>query len=271
MLHRGRCRRRLITGLLTAACVVAFPLQASASGTKQYVALGDSYAAGQGGGSYLNGCLQSRNGYPSMLDELKHVHLRADSTCSGATTDDLLHGQLQPLNRGTRLVTVTVGGNDLNVAGVAASCIGGPSPACTSAINAALKLLTAPPGETSALGQRLAGTYAAVVADAPKATVVVTGYPYLFEAPAPTDPNAPTIVAINNATTALNQTIQATTAAAAGTGADIVYVDVTAAFAGHGIGSLDPYLNAAGPDAFHPNVAGYAAYTAAIKAVVPLS
>jgi len=268
MVHRGRCRRRLITGLLSAACVVALPLQASASGTQQYVALGDSYAAGQGGGSYLNGCLQSRNGYPSMLDELTHVHLRADSTCSGATTDHLVHGQLLPLNRGTRLVTVTVGGNDLNVAGVAASCIGGPSPACTSAINAALKLLAAPPGGTSVLGQRLAETYEAVVADAPKATVVVTGYPYLFETPAPTDPNAPTIVAINNATTALNQTIQATTAAA---GADIDYVDVTAAFAGHGIGSLDPYLNAAGPDAFHPNVAGYAAYTAAIKAAVALS
>ena len=121
------------------------------------------------------------------------------------------------------------------------------------------------------LGQRLAKTYAAVVADSPKATVVVTGYPYLFETPAPTDPNASTIMAINNATTALNQTIQAATAAAAGAGADIVYVDVTAAFAGHGIGSLDPYLNAAGPDAFHPNAAGYAAYAAAIKAVVPLS
>ncbi len=271
MVHRGRCRRRLITGLLSAACVAAFPLQASASGTQQYVALGDSYAAGQGGGSYLNGCLQSRNGYPSMLDELTHVHLRADSTCSGATTDDVLHRQLLALNRGTRLVTVTVGGNDLNVAGVAASCIGGPSPACRSAINGALGLLAAPPGGTSVLGQRLAATYAAVVANSPKATVVVTGYPYLFEAPAPTDPNAATIVAINNATTALNQTIQATTAAAAGAGADIVYVDVTAAFAGHGIGSLDPYLNAAGPDAFHPNAAGYAAYAAAIKAAVALS
>jgi lysophospholipase L1-like esterase len=45
-------------------------------------------------------------------------------------------------------------------------------------------------------------------------------------------------------------------------------VDVTAAFAGHGIGSPDPWINATGPDAFHPTAAGYTAYTAAIRAAL---
>jgi hypothetical protein len=45
---------------------------------------------------------------------------------------------------------------------------------------------------------------------------------------------------------------------------NIVYVDVTAQFAQHGIGSPVPFINATGPDAFHPNAAGYRAYADAI-------
>ena len=44
---------------------------------------------------------------------------------------------------------------------------------------------------------------------------------------------------------------------------------MTTAFAGHGIGSPVPYINATGPDAFHPNDAGYAAYAAALSSALP--
>ena len=47
-----------------------------------------------------------------------------------------------------------------------------------------------------------------------------------------------------------------------------MYVDVTEAFAGHGIGSKKPFINAEGPDAYHPNAAGYRAYTKAIFAAI---
>ena len=64
--------------------------------------------------------------------------------------------QLSALNKGTRVVTLTVGGNDLSVAGIAAACAPGPSPACQTAINTALSLLATPPG---VLAGRLASVY----------------------------------------------------------------------------------------------------------------
>ena len=268
MTFRGRFMSLVVTILLTIAgsvAVGALPVSAATPRTLQYVALGDSYAAGQGTGSYLNSCLQSDEGYPGLLDARKHLHLRANASCTGATTFDVVETQLSALNKGTRVVTLTVGGNDLSVASIAAACASGPSPACQTAINTALSLLATPPG---VLAGRLASVYAAVAAAAPRAVILVTGYPYLFEPPAANDPNAATIVAINNATTALNATIQRTVTAARSAGLNTQYVDVTTAFAGHGIGSPVPYINATGPDAFHPNDAGYAAYAAAVSSAL---
>ena len=230
--------------------------------TLTYAALGDSYAAGQGAGAYRNACLQSRRGYPAVLDRTTRAELRLNATCTGATTTDVITRQAPLLDGRTRLVTLTVGGNDLGVAGVATACAAGPSPACRAAINVALALLAPQPGG-SVLAGRLAATYAAIAAAVPRARIVVTGYPYLFEPPDPTDPNAPTIVAINDATTALNATIRATVDIAA-EAADIAYVDVTDGFAGHGIGSQRPYLNETGPDAFHPTAKGYRVYARAL-------
>jgi hypothetical protein len=47
------------------------------------------------------------------------------------------------------------------------------------------------------------------------------------------------------------------TVAAQAAGVNIVYVDVTAEFAGHGIGSKKPFINSDGVGAYHPNAAGY--------------
>ena len=55
MTARGRFVARLVTMLIAMAGFVtvgALPAAAGNSGTVQYVALGDSYAAGQGGGDY---------------------------------------------------------------------------------------------------------------------------------------------------------------------------------------------------------------------------
>ena len=105
--------------------VGALPAAPANSGNVEYVALGDSYAAGQGAGSYLNSCLQSIHGYPELLDSEKRIDLEANATCTGATTSVVANTQLSALNRGTRLVTLTVGGNDLDVSGVARTCTTG--------------------------------------------------------------------------------------------------------------------------------------------------
>ena len=274
MTSRARVPALAFVVLLALVGLVAGPAPALAhqrkpSRTLSYVALGDSYAAGQGAGHYRNDCLQSRLGYPARLDATRRIHLRANATCTGATTTDVVTTQLASLKRGTKLVTLTVGGNDLHVADIAAACAAGPSPLCQAAIDQARALLApAPPAGASVLGSRLVTTYAAIATAAPKARIIVTGYPYLFEAPSPTDPSAPIIAAINEATTALNATIAGAVAAAAAGGATISYVDVTAGFAGHGIGSAEPFLNTSGPDAFHPTASGYRVYATAIRSAL---
>jgi lysophospholipase L1-like esterase len=123
------------------------------------------------------------------------------------------------------------------------------------------------------LSSDLTALLAKVADDAPRARIVVTGYPHLLAPTAPVDPAI--IIAVNQATDALNGTIAHAVAVTRATGVDIVYVDVAAEdaplprFAGHGIGSAEPFINATGPDAFHPNADGYLAYEAAISAVLP--
>ncbi|MET0933319.1 MAG: SGNH/GDSL hydrolase family protein [Mycetocola sp.] len=265
----------LLAGLLVAAPAQAAPAGAVAVGAPaaqspvvNYVALGDSYAAGQGAGFYDNACLQSDLSYPEMLDDVKHVKLLADASCSGATTTDVL-GQLGAIkmNKHVDLITLTVGANDLGLGAITAACtVSFASPECQAALAAAYALLSPPaPGVPSELAVRLATTFTAVAAAAPDATILVTGYPHLFETPPPTDPNYAVISQLNAATDLLNATIAGVVQQLAMAGVDIHYVGVTDDFAGHSIGSPDPWIHASGPDAFHPTAAGYVAYTAAIR------
>jgi lysophospholipase L1-like esterase len=263
MTARGRFVARMVTMLIVLAGFVtvgALPAAAGPSSTVQYVALGDSYAAGQGGGDYLNDCLESPNGYPYLLEPKGRIDLRANAACTGASTSEVSTTQLSELNQDTGLVTLTVGAADLDLSGVLAACTAVPPVGCEDAINVAL-------GQLALLGGSLSNLYALVADAAPNALIVVTGYPLLFEI-VPEDPTAAIKVQINNAITLLNSTIQQAVAAAEAAGVNIVYVDVTAEFAGHGIGSKKPFINSDGADAYHPNAAGYRAYAKAIFAAI---
>jgi lysophospholipase L1-like esterase len=259
-------------GLLS---VGALPAAAKTVGIGQYVALGDSYAAGQGGGadSYLNRCLQSTNGYPALLDAEKKIHLRADVACTGATTSVVASEQLSALKQSTKLVTLTTGAADLGLSAVLAACTAGAPTQCQAAIQSALLLLPARCGADSALGDRLNNLYNAVAAAAPHARIVVTGYPLLFEL-RQGDANLAIKARINAATTLLNCAIEQAVADARTAGLNIVYIDVSTAFAGHGIGGTDtPFINppGTGTEAFHPTAPGYVAYAAAISTALPSS
>ncbi len=125
MTARGRFVARLVTMLIALAGFVtvgALPADAGNSGTVQYVALGDSYAAGQGGGDYLNNCLESPNGYPYLLDSKMRIDLRVNAACTGATTSEVISTQLSELNEDTELVTLTVGAADLGLSRVLTAC-----------------------------------------------------------------------------------------------------------------------------------------------------
>jgi lysophospholipase L1-like esterase len=272
MTARGRLLSGLVATVIALAGFVtvgAPTAAAGSSGTLQYMALGDSYAAGIGAPPYVSssdGCLQSNKGYPALLDPKGRIDLQVNATCPGATTTYVANHLPSEPNEDIRLVTLTVGGNDLGFADLFETCsTPGQEAQCLIAItNAVTK------EQLTDLSINLSALLGDVAAAAPDALIVVTGYPYLFEP----DPNNPIITAFNAATAALNTTIEAAVNAAHDPprGLYVVYVDVTEQFEGHGIGTLDdPFINgpsAGFPEAFHPNAAGYRAYAKAISAAI---
>lgn len=226
-----------------------------------YVALGDSYAAGQGAPPYDNACLQSDFSYPEVLDAAADVTLVADPSCSGATTADVTTRQLPVLarHRGIDVVTLTVGANDLGVANITEQCsVSFSSAGCQTALNSASALLAPRPyGLPSKLAVRLAVAYAGAAAASRGAAVLVTGYPQLFETLPAEAPLYPTVVALNSATQTLNATIKGVADRLRAAGLNIRYVDVDPAFTGHRIFGADPWINSAGVEAYHPTAVGY--------------
>ena len=91
--------------LAMAVGLAAVPAQA-VNKTK-YVALGDSYAAGQGAGPYLADCYRSENTYSELAADEKAIKLVTNAACSGGTTQDVVSSQLKKLNKSTELVTIT--------------------------------------------------------------------------------------------------------------------------------------------------------------------
>ncbi|MDP9982369.1 lysophospholipase L1-like esterase [Pseudarthrobacter oxydans] len=268
-----RRRTALGAGLATlamAAGLAAVPAQAVDKTT--YVALGDSYAAGQGAGPYLDNCYRSDNTYSELAADTKAVKLVKNAACSGKTTQDVVSSQLGRLNRSTELVTITAGGNNLGFGAIVTAC-GAAMVNPTEAAAAACDKASADAAVMIGSGQlaaEVASMIRSVKAAAPNAEIVVTGYPYLYD-PVPLNTDDPMSVFIAQATQLADGLNGSIAGAALANGAE--YVDVRAAFAGHGINSktnqpwinLD-YANLGSADNFHPNAAGYKAYYASMSA-----
>ena len=238
-----------VTAVLTAGTASAAP--------SRYVALGDSYSSGTGTGAYLadgTSCLRSVHAYPSLVASSKGyaLDLRA---CSGATTADVSALQLSAVDSTAAYVSLTVGGNDAGFAAVLTECA---KPAwasnCNGAIDRAVGIID------TVLPAKLSALYSAVRSRAPQATVVVAGYPRVFNGE---DCNAmtwfsPTEEARLNATAdRLNARI-ATAAQAAG----IRYSSPTAAFVGHAVCDDTEWINGLSypvVESYHPNRLGQAA------------
>ncbi|MGO4594233.1 SGNH/GDSL hydrolase family protein [Leifsonia sp. 2TAF2] len=227
-----------------------FPKEPLTASTR-YVAVGDSFAAGMGGGDEQGKCRLSPAAYPPVFARKAGIDLVVNAACAGATTSDLLKHQLIALDDRTDLVTVSIGGNDLGVAAIAGDCAAGKAAACRNEVTAALSLL-------NVLPDRLDTVYSAIAQAAPNARIVVTGYTLLYDS---SDPNAPdfgTAAALNAATLGLNEVIRQAVDEQRADGKPMEYLPVD--FAGHAIGDRRPWLNTTGPDVFHPTAAGYAEY-----------
>jgi lysophospholipase L1-like esterase len=274
MSARGRFLSVLVTIVVALAGFVtvgALPA-AAAPPAVQYVALGDSYAAGTAVGSFPF-CPHGDGGYPRRLHDLgSRIDLQDNLACSGATTGAVTVNQLpvlKDLNGDTRLVTLTVGASNLGLSVVLAACFPTPTPACEDAIdNVRDNLLPR-------LGNELTVLYPQVAVAAPRARIVVTGYPHLFQPESFPPDQAIVAEQINLAIDALNSTIEGAVSIANDADVNIHYVDVVAEFAGHGIGGTVPpafIFPPGGPvptEAFHPTPAGYDAYADAIAAALP--
>ncbi|MBG6216214.1 lysophospholipase L1-like esterase [Arthrobacter sp. CAN_A6] len=295
--HSSPARRRagaltLLSSLLFTTAGVG-PAAAHSPKLVDYVALGDSYASGFGArpdggasaGSY-GFCGRSPLGLPGLLDARNKIELVGDATCAGAFVSvneahpsvDLpqqvatLEGA-RLLNKRTDLVTVSAGGNDVGFGGVASICFEVPATpgdvtridgACEGAISAATSALPA-------LAETLEILYDQIDDAAPKATVVVTGYPHLFSPESGglglLSANA---VRFNAATDAVNEVIEESAE-----DEKFIYVDTVEKFTGHGIGSPEPWIKFSGlgePDDLHPTAEGYElGYLAAVQERVDLT
>ena len=261
--------RAFAAALATLAITAGFAAApAQAVDKEKYIALGDSYAAGQGAGPYLDACYRSNNAYSELADEAKSIQLVVNAACSGKTTWDVVNSQLRQLNKSTELVTITAGGNNIGFGDIITSCgaaLANPAagPSCDAATASAAAMI-----QSGQLTQDVISMIQSVKAAAPNARIVVTGYPYLYD-PVTPNPADPLSLFIQQATVLANGLHASIAAAASATG--VQYVDVRGAFTGHGVNSGDPWINLdlanpASPDNFHPNAAGYEAYFAALSA-----
>jgi lysophospholipase L1-like esterase len=165
----------------------------------EYVALGDSYSAGLGlappTGLPTPACGQSAVDFPHRLAAAYELAL-TDVSCSGAVISDVTTTaqfadappQISALSADTDIVTLTIGGNDLGFAPVAASClaVGADGPLLQDPSSADCATGYTTPVDrfaariTAEIAPSLASTYAQIAAAAPDAEVFVLGYPSIF-------------------------------------------------------------------------------------------
>ena len=119
---------------LAAIAATALTGSAVARAADNYVSLGDSYAAGPLLPFPVRplGCLRSSSNYPRLARSGIGLPLR-DASCSGARTADMTGWQgvaggfnapqLGSLAADTRVVSLTIGGNDIGFSEIVRSCI----------------------------------------------------------------------------------------------------------------------------------------------------
>ncbi|CAL9375512.1 SGNH/GDSL hydrolase family protein [Streptomyces sp. enrichment culture] len=228
--------------------------QADSTAAVDYVALGDSYSSGVGAGAYdtaSGSCKRTPRAYPALWAAANAPSSFAFTACSGAKTTDVTAGQLGPLNSGTDLVSLTVGGNDAGFADVMTTCVLQSEATCISRVNQAKSYVdTTLPG-------RLDTTYRAIRGKAPAARVVVLGYPRFYKL------DGSCIAGLTeNERRAINGAADHLNTALAKRAADhgFAWAGVVSNFTGHEICSSSPWLHSVNwlniGESYHPTAAG---------------
>jgi lysophospholipase L1-like esterase len=271
----------LAAALLATGCTsgptssAAGPSRSAAAPSGRYVALGDSFTAGPliPTTDLAGGCARSDHNYPSLVADDLDVKKFVDVSCSGAKTRDLtgvqrpfgdsrVPPQLRALTPDTTLVSLGIGGNDLDLF---ATLIG----TCTRLRSAdpqgspcARQLAANGPDLDTAIGTistRVATALRTIRARAPRAKVVLVGYLRLV-------PDRGTCVGLPLAAgdyaegRRISETLDRALRRAARR-TNVTFVDMYAASRGHDICSKDPWVNGSVTNrqralAYHPFASG---------------
>jgi hypothetical protein len=266
-------RRTVLAPLVFALVLVATPAAAGADRPPRYVAMGDSYSAASGvlplDPTAPPQCLRSTRNYPHVIASRVDVRLR-DVTCGAADTDhyseeqyDGVAPQLDALTRRTRLVTMTIGGNDEGVfiesilkCGTAGLTTLGRGSPCRDQYGRSfvrtIRHRTAP---------ALVKALRAVHHRAPRAEVAILGYPWIVPERTGCFDRLPVaegdVPYLRNIQRVLNVAVER---AASATGS--TYVDLGRVSDGHdacqdpGVRWVEPVLQGTNPVVVHPNALG---------------
>lgn len=227
----------------------------ASAATGPYVALGDSYSSGEGAGDYTSdsgSCHRSPHAYPQLWASANGPSSFVFAACSGATTQDVLGGQLGSLNSSTSLVSISIGGNDVGFADAMQTCVLQGTDACLSAVDTAKNIAT------GQLPARLDQVYTQIHAKAPNAHVVVLGYPHLYKigGSCSIGISDTSRSAINGAADTIDSVVSGRAAAHG-----FAFGDVRGVFTNHEICSDDWWLNSTRipvHESYHPNAKGQA-------------
>ena len=252
----ARARLRSLVALVaTVPVALALSAPASAADPDEYVALGDSYASGNG--TQLPDlslqCYRSSLAYAPRVAKARGMTLRFRA-CSGAETGDVTGGQTAALSSTTDWVTISIGGNDVGFTDLILSCFNSwDEYFCRQTIS---KVNTRIDTELPA---KLDATYSDIRARAPRAKVLVVGYPKPFgpsvscaQAQGVNSREAPLL---NGVAGRLDAVIEARA-----TAAGFTYLDPVPSFTGHDVCASSPWVwgKVTGVlDIYHPTRAGH--------------
>jgi lysophospholipase L1-like esterase len=276
--------------LILAAVLLAAPfVSAQPAPAATYVALGSSFAAGPGipkpDPASSARCARSTENYAHLFAAERGLTLR-DVSCSGATTADVLQGnhalppQLDAVTPAARLVTVTVGGNDVFFIGslYGWSCANAPARAA-GFWQRVCSVKTPEEVETAfaSLDEHLRAIVTAVHQRAPAARVIFVDYVTVVPATGSCPERLPlTAAQLDVARTIAARLAAATEKAASATGAEVLKASLLSA--AHDVCSPDPWVTgftfpqdpgSFQPIAYHPNQKAMQAVAAKLQQLFP--
>jgi lysophospholipase L1-like esterase len=281
-IFRWLIRCSLVLVLLGLLVVGYFLIQARKmpAGHPEYVAMGSSFAAGPGirprTSDTPSFCFQSDENYAHQVARLQHLSL-VDMSCGGATSEHILNGgllfqgpQLRAVTSETRLVTITIGGNDVSYLGdlIALGCrsdtsiflrlLGACKPSADNTVEAGFERLA----------RNLRDIVAGIRKRAPQARVVLITYPAIL-------PESGTCLRLGLSELSADKMritaarLEATTRAVAREmGVEVVEAGTFSRE--HNVCAAEPWINSAHGNfaLLHPNLAGMNALAGEIERIL---